>query len=374
MKNKVYFPNLDGLRLIGSLIIIVFHIENLKFLAGKEPHLWIKSYLPLGRLDVSLFFVLSGFLIGYLLLKEKHDTGDILIKKYYIRRALRIWPLYYFIVLVGFFVFPYLAEKWNLPDLGINSPYKNYDFVLSLFFLPIYGIRLRAIGATWSVRVEELFYIIEPFILKRTKNYVKAFLLIVIAVVLFRNGYRISCYLLDASPFFRHLQKTIEDYRLSCMAIGGIGAYLVVAKKERILKILYRKDLQWGIYILTLLLLIFKVRIPLIDFEFYSVLFCCIIINLATNPNSVINLDFKWTNYLGKVSYGLYLYGAIMRIFCLAFTENIYGRPLIGWGMNLVFYFTTIASTIVISIISYELFEKLFLRRKSRFEVVKTQA
>ncbi len=374
VKNKVHFPNLDGLRLVGSVILIILHNEELKVVNGKEHWAWVKSYLPIGGLDVSLFFVLSGFLIGYLLLKEKLDTGDINIKKYYTRRALRIWPLYFFVILIGFLLFPYLAEKWHIPDLGINSDYKNIDFILCLLFLPPYGVTMRAIGATWSVRVEEVFYIMEPFLLRRTKQYVKVFLIVIISVLLIRNGYGLLCRVLNLSDWFRHFQKIIAFYRLSCMAIGGIGAYLVVAEKEKILKIIFRKDFQWGIYILTLALLIFRVQIPFIEFEFYSVLFCIIIVNLAANSQSVIRLDFKWTNYLGKVSYGLYLYGAIMRIFCLAFTERIYGRELDGWQMNLVFYITTFGSTILISILSFEFFEKPFLRLKNRFEVVKAEA
>lgn len=370
LKDKVHFPNLDGLRLLGSLIIIIFHIEELKVIAGKEPYSWVKSYLYIGELDVSLFFVLSGFLIGYLLLKEKQDTGNILIGKYYTRRALRIWPLYYFVILIGFFLFPYLAAKWNIPELGINSPNKYFDFVLCMLFLQP-GTSLKAIGATWSVRVEEMFYIFEPLLLKRRKTYIGLFVAIAVGVILFRNGYLLICRVLHLFPYFR---KIVNFYRLSCMAIGGIGAYLVVAEKEKILKILYRKDLQWVVYMLTLLLLVCKIRVPVIQFEFYSLLFCYMIINLATNPNSIINIDFKWTNYLGKVSYGLYLYGAIMRIFCLAFTEKIYGCALSGWQMNVVYYLTTLASTIGVSMLSYEFFEKPFLRIKSRFAVVKTRA
>lgn len=373
-KDKIYFPNLDGLRLIGSLIIIVFHIEELKVITGKEALGWIKSYLPLGNLDVSLFFVLSGFLIGYLLLKEKQDTGNILTRKFYVRRILRIWPLYYLIMFIGFFLFPYLAEKWNIPTLGVYSPYKNIDFILCLLFLPPYGISLRAIGAAWSIRVEELFYLIEPLLLKKTTKYIKTFLLIIIAVILLRNGYVLCCTIFNLSPWFYHFVQIITCYRLSCMAIGGIGAYLVAADKKQILQILYRKDLQWIIYILTIGLLLCNVHILFIQFEFYSVLFCFMILNLAANPNSVLKLDFKWTNYLGKVSYGLYLYGTFMRIFCMAFTERVFGRELSGWQMNLVLYISTIASTIIISILSYEFFEKPFLKIKNRFEVIKTEA
>lgn len=373
-KGKIHFPNLDGLRFIGSFIILVLHIEELKVTSGKEPLAWVKYYLPLGGVDVSLFFVLSGFLIGYLLLKEKKDTGSIDTRKYYTRRCLRIWPLYFLIILLGFFLFPYLGEKWGMNDLQINSPHKYLDFIFCLLFLPPYGIKMRAIGAAWSVRVEEVFYVFEPLILKRTKKYVTVFIVIVIGIILFRTGYFFMCKIFHLSPWMKHFQKIISFYRFSCMAIGGIGASLVVSGKKKILSILFRKDVQWGVYALTFALIVLNVTIPFISFEFYSVLFCFIIVNLAANPKSILRLDFKWMNYLGKISYGMYLYGAIFRIFCLPLTERIFGHDLSGVFMNVVFYLMTISFTIVISIISFHFFENPFLKLKTRFEVVKTEA
>ncbi|HTB31931.1 MAG TPA: acyltransferase [Bacteroidia bacterium] len=373
-KSKVHFPNLDGLRFVGSFIILILHMEELKVTTGKEPILWVKRYLPLGGVDVSLFFVLSGFLIGYLLLKEKNDTGDINTRKYYTRRCLRIWPLYFLIILLGFFLFPYLGKWWGIDDLQLNSPYKYLDFVLCMLFLPPYGMKMRAIGATWSVRVEEVFYIFEPLILKRTKKYITVFLAIVVGIIVFRNGYFFFCRIFDLSPWFRHFQKVITFYRLSCMAIGGIGASLVVSGKKKILPFLFRRDVQWVVYLFTFALIVANVRIPYIEFEFYSVLFCFIIVNLAANPKSILRLDYKWMNYLGKISYGMYLYGAIFRILCLALTEKIFGQDLTGIPMNVVFYLMTISFTIIVSIISFRFFETPFLNLKNRFEVIKTKA
>ncbi|HTA28133.1 MAG TPA: acyltransferase [Bacteroidia bacterium] len=374
VKAKIHFPNLDGLRFVGSFIILVLHIEELKVSSGKEPLLWVKQYLPIGGLDVSLFFVLSGFLIGYLLLKEKADTGNIDMKKYYTRRCLRIWPLYFFIILLGFFVFPYLGELWGIQELKLESPYKYIDFILCMLFLPPYDLRMRAIGAAWSLRVEEVFYVFEPLILKRTKKYITVFLVIVLGVILFRNGYFFMCRIFHLSPWFRHFQKIITFYRLSCMAIGGIGASLVISDKKNILPFLFRKDVQWVVYLVTLALIVANIRIPYIEFEFYSVLFCFIIINLAANPKSIVRLDYGWMNYLGKISYGMYLYGAVFRILCLYLTEKIFGHDLSGVFMNVVFYLLTISFTIVISIISFHFFETPFLKLKNRFEVIKTQA
>ncbi len=374
VKGKVHFPNLDGLRFVGSFIILVLHMEELKVTTGKEPIPWVKHYLPLGGVDVSLFFVLSGFLIGYLLLKEKADTGDINTRKYYTRRCLRIWPLYFLIIILGFFLFPYLGKIWRIDEFQLDSPYKYFDFILCMLFLPPYGMKMRAIGATWSIRVEEVFYIFQPLILKRTKKYIGVFLIIVIAVIVFRNGYFVMCRVLHLSPWFRHFQKIITFYRLSCMAIGGIGASLVVSDKKNILPFLFRKDMQWAVYLLTVVLIVANIRIPYIEFEFYSVLFCYIIINLAANPKSILRLDYKWMNYLGKISYGMYLYGAIFRILCLYLTEKIFGHDLSGIFMNMVYFLLTFAFTIVVSVISFRFFENPFLKLKNRFEVVKTKA
>ena len=117
---QVYFPNLNGVRFIAAFSVLIHHTEQIKYLMGLENiygNYFIKN---LGKLGVGLFFVLSGFLITYLLLSEKERRGDVSTKAFYIRRILRIWPLYFIIVILGFFV---LANDW-----------KNYD--------PRFGLKL----------------------------------------------------------------------------------------------------------------------------------------------------------------------------------------------------------------------------------------
>jgi peptidoglycan/LPS O-acetylase OafA/YrhL len=99
-----------------------------------EAMSWIKYFHPTGEMVVSLFFVLSGFLITYLLIKEKKETDTINLKAYYMRRTLRIWPLYYLIIILGFFVLPYLDVYFNT-NFSIHI-HKNFGFILlgALFF------------------------------------------------------------------------------------------------------------------------------------------------------------------------------------------------------------------------------------------------
>ena len=102
MAKAIYFKGLNGIRAIAVLIVVVWHTDQFSYLFNNLPK---KFYLNgmAGR-AVDIFFVLSGFLITFLLLKEKEKTKTIDIKKFYLRRILRIWPLYYLIILASMFL------------------------------------------------------------------------------------------------------------------------------------------------------------------------------------------------------------------------------------------------------------------------------
>ena len=96
--NRVHFPGLNGLRFYAAVSVLVQHAEGLPVRCGMEKTSVLNhAFLP-GTEAVNLFFVLSGFLITFLLLTEQDRSGDINVRKFYLRRALRIWPLYFLIV------------------------------------------------------------------------------------------------------------------------------------------------------------------------------------------------------------------------------------------------------------------------------------
>ncbi|MEI6088545.1 MAG: acyltransferase, partial [Bacteroidota bacterium] len=99
---KIYFPNLDGLRSIAVMLVVVWHIEIHKVRFGFKQ----LYFNDTGFMGVSIFFVLSGFLIAYILLVEKDLNQKVNFKAFYIRRILRIWPLYFFTLLFGYFIYP----------------------------------------------------------------------------------------------------------------------------------------------------------------------------------------------------------------------------------------------------------------------------
>ena len=104
--SKLYFKNLHGFRFFAAALVILSHIELFKKRAGLA-NLWdTPFFFEAGSAGVDFFFVLSGFLITSLLLKEMDETGKVDLKKFYLRRVLRIWPLYYLVLLLCYFVIP----------------------------------------------------------------------------------------------------------------------------------------------------------------------------------------------------------------------------------------------------------------------------
>src|SRR5579859_5130760 len=108
-KEKVFFPNLDGLRFCSFFAVYLFHIYLLlfdKYRPAGISYPLTRFLFQNGEMGVNFFFVLSGFLITYLLIEEKRVTGKVHIGKFYIRRILRIWPLFYLCIGFGLIIYP----------------------------------------------------------------------------------------------------------------------------------------------------------------------------------------------------------------------------------------------------------------------------
>src|SRR5256885_16484920 len=111
-----YFPNLDGWRFVAFFMVFVSHGPGLLIQRVRWPSYLALLEIPIvkmldgGAVGVAFFFVLSGFLITYLILHEVEQNGRLDLLRFYARRTLRIWPLYYAVVVIGLFVFPRLAS------------------------------------------------------------------------------------------------------------------------------------------------------------------------------------------------------------------------------------------------------------------------
>ena len=221
MKKKVYFENLDGLRFLCFLFVFFFHSFHTNFDYIKNSiayHFIKKDVFGNGNLGVNFFFVLSGFLITYLLIEEKKLNGQIHLINFWIRRILRIWPLFYLCVLFGFYVFPILKTALGQVPNEIASIEYYILFLNNFDFIENGKPDASILGVLWSVAVEEQFYLVWPVILYflPVNKYWVAFTAVIIATLLFRA--------FNQSPIL------YEYHTFSCigdMAVGAFGAWLI---------------------------------------------------------------------------------------------------------------------------------------------------
>lgn len=368
--NKIYFPNLNGLRFIAAFVVIIHHLEQLLFIYGLNNHWDSPVIKAIGGLGVELFFVLSGFLITFLLLAEENNTKTISIKDFYIRRILRIWPLYYLIIILAFFVLPQF-DFFNLPKYNdqVNAKF-SMSLILFVVFLPNlllngYGIVVPYASQSWSVGVEEQFYLIWPLIMKLFRNKLLALLSVIVFYLLIQYfAFRFIKHFFFGNTKMELFRVFWNSFHIQCMAIGGIFSYLLF-KKHFIYKLLCNNYIFYFAIISLLLLIAYNIILPYFNRELYAIIFGIIILNLASAKSKGFFLENKIMNYLGKISYGLYMYHVIAIVICV---------KVFSYFNILHFHLTLLLSCLIITILfssfSYKYIEKRFIILKTRYSKI----
>jgi peptidoglycan/LPS O-acetylase OafA/YrhL len=363
---KIQFPGLNGVRFIAALLVIIDHTELFKTYLG-IPSLWANSYSAyLGAFGVTIFFVLSGFLITYLLLEEQ-KIATIQIKHFYLRRMLRIWPLYYLILLLGFFVIPHL-DFFQVPkyssDMGASLDRLLLFIGLAANVAFVYLPTVPFANVLWSVAVEEQFYLFWPHVVRFKRS------LLWIMLVLLSGYLALKFY---AGSLDRQFELLVIRTRFSAMILGGIGAYLVFHHRSMI-HFLYHRFLQGCLLLLFVAMLVDGIdykSFSWIQDELTSLVVCGLIINVATNPHTLVKLENRAFRYLGKLSYGLYVYHLFAVVLVLKGLPAIVDlQALPTWMSYPLTLGLILILTIIISHLSYRYVESYFLRKKVKFSTV----
>jgi peptidoglycan/LPS O-acetylase OafA/YrhL len=368
-QNRTFLPNLNGLRFIGALAVLVFHVFTL------EREIWgdftssstfqsISKVASKGHHGVGLFFVLSGFLITYLLLKEIKENGSIQPFNFLMRRILRIWPLYFLIVIFGFFIFPHLPHGQETEHSLLN-----YSFFLSNFDEIWNGANdsLNFLTVTWSISIEEQFYLcwilllfLFPFF-RKGKYLASYFIAIILSVILFR--------------FFNHANDRVMYYHTfacaSDLAIGGLSA---IAVQRYSIQNFIMNLTKWQLGIIYLLgissilgsTVIFKEELRSIERLVHAFFFAFVILEQVYSQHSFWKADripgfFKG----GEITYGIYMYHCVF-----IYYTSIYFKQfgLTESAIDFLLYCSVVfLFTYGFSILSKRYFEQPFLTIKSRF-------
>jgi peptidoglycan/LPS O-acetylase OafA/YrhL len=364
---SIYFKNLYALRFIGAFAVILGHIELIKSFENIQNLMSLPFYKSTnGHIGVILFFVLSGFLITYFLLEELNTTGKINFKTFYIKRLLRIWPIYYLMVIFSVLIFP---EILHVID-GSKEKIILKDSIYYWLFLPNIAKSLKHFiqGAThlWSIGVEEQFYLIWPILLLFFKKYIK--ILLCSIIIIFSLTTPFIDFLNVHSSFFKDnlslkniLSSFFSGFKINAMAIGGIFAYINYSQKESMNFI--KNDLSEIILVvITMYCWISGKTFGTYTDEIYSILFGIIIFIFTTRKNSFFNLENKIYIFFGKISYGLYVYHWVIILLLVKIMKNnsnVFYNEFIN---NLLLYSLSLILTTLFSYFSYKYIEKPIMK------------
>jgi peptidoglycan/LPS O-acetylase OafA/YrhL len=326
---------------------------------------------------VLMFFVLSGFLITYLLLTEIQKTGTVAVRKFYARRILRIWPVYYLLIFLGLTIFPLIIQASQYQGNFAPQPLPPISILLYVVLIPnavgYFSAASPVFQQLWTIGIEEQFYLLWPAL---SKFFAKRMFLLIISVIIIKillNKYQLSI-VVDSnySQTYRNFIAFINNLRFENMAVGALGAY-VLFYKHWLLKILFHPIVEK----LTLAFMIYNILfLSGGDYPSENLLYCIpyivFILNVSSNPKSTIKLENRFWNWLGTLSYGIYMYHLLIAYLVYLAFNYINVSQWNNIVFNVVVYMLIIGLTIAAAEASHRWFEVPFLRLKRHFTVVRS--
>lgn len=401
-----HFPNLDGWRFIAAFMVILGHCQQLivdesKKILGHEIRVYQPFANKLANFGVNFFYVLSGFLISYLLFVEYNKTQTIQIKHFYYRRFLRIWPLYFAVGLLGLTFGKYFVD-WV--GYFAEVPYTLKDYQNNLFFLCTFSINFQTllgfqvpvssllVGHFWSLGIEEQFYLIWApaiyFFRKKMWLIITLFVVIGLAFNLIPSDYPLI------KPYY-HFHYYFTVNRFYHFGIGAALAYFIryfdknafyenlyyllqtIHVPPSVILALRQPNFRQFVNYMLQIVLSYWVFNYLFGEKYYYDYECVVhgymsifIIALAIQHHSVFNffnLEHSFIKYLGRISFGVYIFH-LFSIYVANKLMKIAGVPMFTDTFYILLPLFATLIAIFISVVSYEYFEKYFLRIKHKFK------
>lgn len=354
---------LDLIRTVAILLVCLLHgRELIQEYFPNSPQFWFLD-------GVDLFFSLSGFLIGGIFIKAYGQQQKLSWKDFYnfwIRRWFRTLPNYYFILLVNIA----LQMYWNNEDI-VSNVWKYFFFLQNLTFLD----SLAFFGESWSLCVEEWFYLIFPLVCvlisflvkgKISKVILTSSLIIILFSMLFRNYMVKDMEVLDLFAGWVHKFRTVVIYRLDSIVYGVLGAYISIFHKEIWFRFRY---LFFGIGVTGIYLLAnfygFETNFKRANFDFLSSISILALLPMLSNWKTCkLRFLAKGVTLISKISYSMYLINAtlIMGIIGRYLPINDAASAVRGY---LVFWLLTL----IFSYFIYSFYEKPTTALREKFAI-----
>lgn len=350
-RSRKYFPGLDGLRAI-AIVAVVWH------------HSARPDFLPMfarGFAGVDLFFVLSGFLIATLLVREKDRNGRISLRDFWARRFLRLMPAYY-LLLFGM-LGAYLLLQPDDPDTAkLVNGFHIYALYLSNWFHP----GANNLGITWSLATEEQFYLVWPLVEAFFAPFLAAGFWVVALIVNQLINFGVLDPAIDAVFGPGGSQSEIMEATFTPILLG-VGLAHVLHRSKGFGAARRIAGFRHAPFVFaTLLLALFNVPASDISGLFrltMHVLMTLWIASIVLAPASALTslLELRPVAFIGGVSYGMYLY----HMWCVHIARTLIEKT--GLSQLWLQFPLALAGTVVVAAASYYLYEKRFLDLRKRF-------
>lgn len=369
MKRSIYnFLDLHedriiGLDIIRSLSIIqIIWIHGSLLIPRSALFIYLRSF-PLYIDGVSIFFVLSGYLIGTILLKTLFQTQFSLsdIKQFWIRRWFRTLPLYYLILITLFSLQYFLAGNPG-----------NFNWKFLFFGQNLSGAHPIAFQEAWSLSVEEWFYMLLPIILYSfycvTRNKHRTVLFTILLLIVSPLIGRLILYFWGYTRL-----RDVVPFRFDSLGVGVAGAYIAWRWPDFFLRMRYKLLMTGFIVTIFISFLQIKKQISIIKHPFYYTLEAFTVLCYFPYLSNLRKTKFTWFNsvvvFISVISYSLYLtHSTAIRGYLLPWINNIIGlNPsdlTANWKLNLLLYWSL---SFLIATLLYKFYEKPMTSLRDRF-------
>lgn len=365
MPSRQFFHTFNALRFFACFCIFLLHLPN-----PEDKQFSNTPIFDGGEIGVDFFFVLSGFLITYLLTAEYNQTGKINAKDYLLRRAFRIWPLYFAGVFIAYFN-NFISGYFNLGHATGYTP----NLFFSLTFLENYqmlfhdnfpnGAPLRVF---WSLCVEEHFYMLwlMLFLLLPARHFIKA------AGVLWVTGIVYRWWFYHQFPSREYFDLDLFS-KLDYFCAGGMAGYLISNYSKQVKQSLLRIQpaIRYGVTIGIIAFIIthhfIKIRLTGLFFPVVSAfLFAVLLLQITTSTTFIHIKESHIFSRLGKISYGFYVFHTVIIVTLLALSKKM-GIDVLSTNLYYLFIVVAFLLTTLVSWLSWNYFESFFLSYREKY-------
>jgi peptidoglycan/LPS O-acetylase OafA/YrhL len=361
-----YRPGLDILRALAFLLVFIAH----GLISQLDKPTQLGAIGRAGEFGVCIFFFLSSYLITELLLREKRDTKTILIPAFYVRRILRIWPLYFAMIVVGGFYGLFI------PSHTVSAAWGAALMLLCTNWYTVgHGYPPGFLFPLWSISLEEQFYLLWPFIVK----YLSPASLLGISSMLMTAAYLAMDRLLAQG---QTLDPEIWVNSLVQFQFFALGTVTAVILRGRVPNL--SKTVRCGLFVAGLLCLraaqaavytndpVVPHNLTHIAPRYLIALPGCLCLFLSCLPLAGSRLQEPLI-YLGKISYGLYVFHVLWLGAARHLVQHFAGGYIGPLTSQLLAMSLALPATVGTGMLSYRYLESPFLRFKKRFTVVRSR-